>query len=199
MFNAKQKFLDDVYKSALDRNIDENGEKTWRETLESYGPDAVLLGIFLSTEMDERINDKPIWDESKKSWVQKCTYSNIDDYLKEANDLEERYIRLAYVTFLQRKVDVANENETPPGIAKVSELKSKIKNGKWNDDRDDAYEYYKDYTDPTSTSIGGNLGDFITMFLNSTEYNNILHEYVKIDTASIETFRKSVTGNNRGW
>ena len=198
VFNAKQKFLDDVYRSVFNRGIDIYGQDNWMSQLEEYGPDVVLLGIFASTEMDERINDIPIWDESKKIWVQNYTYSNIDDYLKEANDLEERYIRLAYVTFLQRKVDVANENETPPGIAKVSELKNKIKNGKWDEDRYNAYEYYKHCIDPENNGSVA-LGEFIGMFLNSLEYNNILHEYVKVDTASIETFRKSVTGNNRGW
>ena len=198
VFNAKQKFLDDVYRSVFNRGIDISGQNNWMSQLEEYGPDVVLLGIFASREMDERINDKPIWDESKKIWVQNYTYSNIDDYLKEANDLVERYIRLAYVTFLQRKVDVANENETPPGIEKVSKLKNKIKNGKWDEDRYNAYEYYKHCIDPENNGSVA-LGEFIGMFLNSTEYNNILHEYVKVDTASIETFRKSATGNNRGW
>ncbi len=198
VFNAKQKFLDDVYRSVFNRGIDIYGQDNWMSQLEEYGPDVVLLGIFASTEMDERINDIPIWDESKKILVQNYTYSNIDNYLKIANDLEERYIRLAYVTFLQRKVDVANENENPPGIAKVLELKNKIKNGKWDEDRYNAYEYYKHCIDPENNGSVA-LGEFIGMFLNSLEYNNILHEYVKVDTASIETFRKSATDNNRGW
>ena len=191
MFNAKQKFLDDVYRNAFNRPIDSEGQGYWMKVLEHEkgGPDVVLLGIFSSVEMVERINS-PLTTSQNYSCSEKY-----DTDLRSISNIRERYIRYAYVTFLQRKADDAGL-DTAVKIGNEANLE--------NDDMWKTCMYYRSLgIDPdTKVEYNDGLTSLIYNILASSEYDSkLLTEYGTIATDDEKAiFRKSVIeGHIRNW
>ena len=191
VFNAKQKFLDDVYRNAFNRPIDSEGQGYWMKVLEHEkgGPDVVLLGIFSSVEMVERINS-PLTTSQNYSCSEKY-----DTDLRSISNIRERYIRYAYVTFLQRKADDAGL-DTAVKIGNEANLE--------NDDMWKTCMYYRSLgIDPdTKVEYNDGLTSLIYNILASSEYDSkLLTEYGTIATDDEKAiFRKSVIeGHIRNW